>query len=98
MSVAGLTGKPVTWTFVDRFSALDDIPRKHWGNAWVVLAMLQKVGRFSCFEMEGKLASTMTMIVNSNWIAKTWGEYPWTYVELSDAGRAALSQATGGGG
>jgi hypothetical protein len=76
--------------FVDSFSALDDLPVKSRRDRLAILAALEKAGRFSAFEVDRHLAPTVTAILASDWIARTWGEYPWTYVELSDAGREAL--------
>lgn len=80
--------------FIDRFSALDDLPPKHRGNVFEVLAALEKAGRFSTFEVCDRLAGPVTMIIEKGWV-ETSGEYPWTYVKLTDAGRTALRRAKG---
>lgn len=79
---------------IDSFTSLDDLPRKQHGNPLAVLAALQSAGRFSTFEASEypRLGSTLTTVLKSNWIERTWGAYPWTFVELSDAGRAALKE------
>lgn len=77
--------------FVDRFSALDDLPAKDRGNTLKVLATLAKVGKFSTFEVDQKLAGPITRIMRSGWV-ETSGEYPWTFVTLTDAGRAVLAE------
>ena len=81
--------------FVDRFSALDDLPAKDRRDVFKVLAALDKVGRFSCFEVDDHLAGPITRIMKSGWV-ETGGDYPWTTVKLTEAGRSALTRATGG--
>ncbi len=52
-----------------------------------------EAGKFSCFEMDGRLGITMTQLIHKlKWIEtdiKSMG-FPWTVVELTDAGRIAL--------
>ena len=76
------------------FSSLDDLPKKEHGNPVSVLRVLDKVGRFSAFEMEGKLAHSMTYIIRKKWVKTDIScGYPWTDVELTQAGREALDNA-----
>jgi len=37
--------------FIDTFSSLDELPKKHHGDPEKVLNVLRKEGRFSTFEM-----------------------------------------------
>lgn len=95
--------------FADRFSSLDELKGRDRGNQLKILAVLAKVGRFSCFEIDNQMAAAMTALCNnSGWIqtkhdevvkdadghgSSTRSLYPWTYVTLTDAGRAALEAA-----
>ncbi|MFP3428779.1 hypothetical protein SB781_03415 [Paraburkholderia sp. SIMBA_061] len=79
--------------YVDRFSAgLDDLTRKQQGDHIAVLRVLNKTGRFSCFEASENqtIARTMDFILHSDLVQTTDNGYPWTGVKLTDAGRAAL--------
>lgn len=53
--------------FVDRFSAgLDDLTRKQQADHIAVLRVLQKTGRFSCFEASDNdtIARTVTRLIH----------------------------------
>jgi hypothetical protein len=92
--------------FIDRFTCLDDLKGKNRSDPAKILAVLEKTGRFSCFDVDNRMASAMTWLCNSSgWIKCQHYEtvpdkdgygthqrdlYPWTYVTLTDAGRAAL--------
>lgn len=94
--------------FVDQFSTLDDLKGRDRGDSLKILAVLAKTGRFSCFEVCGRMAGPMTWLCNSSgWIKCQHDEvvkdadghgthsrslYPWTRVTLTDAGRTALKQ------
>lgn len=67
---------------IDCFTALDDIPKKDWGNREIVKSVLRKTGRFSAFEMEGKLANTVTSLIKTGEVKKIGGNYPWVLVEV----------------
>lgn len=76
------------------FSALDELPKNQRGNTLKVLSLLHKVGRFSCFEVEGKLCDTITYILGpSGYIESTGGSYPWTTVKLSEKGLKVLEES-----
>lgn len=93
--------------FIDKFSSLDDLKGKDRRDRKKVLAALAAAGKFSCFEIDNAMAATMTWLCNkSGWIrtihsviemdedgrgTHTRDLYPWTYVELTEAGRAALA-------
>lgn len=82
---------------LDTFTALDDVPRKLRNNAPTVLRALAKVGRFSCFEVDGKLGAAITSLIRDGMITtdhETIG-YPWTLVTITDAGRAAMELRRG---
>jgi hypothetical protein len=97
--------------FIDRFSTLDELKGKDRADPFKILAVLAKVGRFSCFEVDDRMARAMTNLCNgSGWIvckndevvkdadgygSHTRSLYPWTYVTLTDAGRAVLSNCSG---
>jgi hypothetical protein len=74
------------------FSSLDELPKKHYGDPLQVLRVLHKVGRFSTFEIQGKLCSTMTWLLNeSGWVKSTGGDFQWTTVRLTDDGMRKLT-------
>ena len=79
-------------THICCFTALDDVPRKQRGDLIVVLRALERVGRFSCFEMDRALASTVMEIRRRGWTKHEVLGYPWTKVEITEAGRAALAE------
>lgn len=72
------------------FSSLDDLRKKDRDDADKVLAVLARAGRFSTFEADGTLGSTIQGLLNRKLIRTTGGEYPWTTVELTDAGKKQL--------
>lgn len=74
------------------FSSLDSLPKRHHGSEAHVLAALNNAGRFSCFEVEGQLATTLARIIREKKAVTTDLGYPWTGVELTDLGRDALSE------
>lgn len=84
---------------IDRFSAgLDDLTRKQQADHVAVLRVLQRTGRYSVFEATDNqtIAKTMDRLISANnkggALVKTLGgDYPWTAVELTDAGRALLA-------
>ena len=82
------------WAFnIDRFSAgLDELSRKDQRNQLKVLAVLAQAKLFSVFEAteNAVIAATMTTVMKSGWVADVGGGYPWTNIELTDAGREAL--------
>jgi hypothetical protein len=93
--------------FMDRFSTLDDLRGRNRSDPLKILAVLEKAGRFSCFEVDNRMAGAMTWLCNSSgWIecqndevvkdkdgygTSTRSLYPWTLVKLTAAGKAALS-------
>ncbi len=93
--------------FVDRFSTLDGLKGRDRADSLKILSVLAKVGRFSCFEVDNRMAGAMTWLCNSSgWIkckndevvkdadgygSHTRSLYPWTYVELTETGRKALA-------
>ena len=101
----------MSYFFVDQFSSLDDLHGKDRADAKKILAALSVAKRFSCFEVDRQMAKAMTWLCNhSGWITTRIDErvrdadghgyhtrslYPWTYVELTDAGRRALAEAEG---
>lgn len=73
------------------FSSLDELPKKDCGDPVKVLRVLAKAGRFSTFEINGKLCHTMTWLLNdSGWVKDIGGDYPWTNVELTELGKAQI--------
>lgn len=95
---------------LDRFSSLDELKGKDRSDQLKILAVLDRVGRFSCFEIDDRMAGAMTLLCNSSgWImcqndevvkdddghgTRTRSLYPWTYVTLTDSGRAALPKVS----
>lgn len=81
--------------YVDRFTSLDDIKGKDRGNMILVLqTIMQNGGRFSVFDANSDaMARTLQSICHSDWVKIKDTEYPWTVLELTDAGRAALTPA-----
>ena len=80
--------------YIDRFTSLDDIKGKDRGNNIIVLqAIMQNGGRFSVFDANGDaMARTLQSICQSDWVkVREDVGYPWTILDLTDAGRAALS-------
>ena len=99
--------------FIDSFSVgIDELSRKDASNELLVLGIISKAGRFSCFEASDNptIAATMTRLMHGPLVEKYLPEsykgqmepggdarapdsdtYPWTYVRLTPAGRAALS-------
>lgn len=78
--------------FICSFSSgLDDMRRADQRNPVKVLEVLHKCKRFSVFEATANqtIARTMTDLCAGKWshlIRTTEGAYPWTGVELTDAG------------
>ena len=82
--------------FIDRFSAgLDDLNRKQQADMQIVLRVMEKAKRFSSFEASDNdvIARTVTDIFRLGYVKDIGGGYPWTNVELTDAGRAFLDTA-----
>jgi hypothetical protein len=79
--------------FIDRFSALDDIPHKDRSNALIVLRALHVARRFSCFEVDLRLNSALQEIKRQRWITFLAAAYPWNDVVLTAAGLQALASA-----
>ncbi len=83
--------KPASHIHICNFSALDDLPKRERGNPIAVLRLLDDVGEFSAFEMEGKLAHSMTYIIRQGWIETDIScGFPWTKIKITPAGREAL--------
>jgi hypothetical protein len=85
---------------IDRFSSLDELKGKDRRNQWAILAALKKAGKFSCFEVDDRLAGPLTAVLRSNWVTtrNTYPDggdaYPWTFVSITPEGEAALSART----
>jgi hypothetical protein len=83
--------------FICSFSSgLDDMPRKDQRDIAKVLRVLEQCGRFSVFEATDNqtIATTMTKLFQSGLIEtdNSCG-YPWTMVNLTDAGKRYLQDA-----
>lgn len=77
-------------------SSLSYLPKKKRTDRLAVLACLKQSGRFSTFEIEGRLCSTMTWILqHSGWVETDHEKfgYPWTAIKLTKTGEAALATA-----
>lgn len=80
----------------DRFTAgLDELTAKQARDPVVVLKTLDSIKRFSVFEATENqvIAKTMDMIFKRGYAVRMGGEFPWTNVELTDAGRALIAEA-----
>ena len=79
------------------FSALDDVPKKLRGDARTVLAVLARAKRFSEFEVDGPLGAALEDLIRRKLITTDHERhgYPWTAVDLTDAGRAMLAKERG---
>jgi hypothetical protein len=74
-------------------SGLDELTRRQQANARIVLAHLEKAGRFSVFEVTANqvIAKMMDRLGDDNLIeVDNSPGFPWSSVELTDAGRALL--------
>lgn len=82
--------------FIDRFSAgLDDLTIREGADPAVVLKVLDRTKRFSCFEASANqtIAGTVTMLFKRGYVTDLGGGYPWTKVALTDSGRALIADA-----
>ncbi len=81
---------------VDCFTSLDDIKGNDRSNLAIVLAVIiKKGGRFSAFDAyDQRMASTLTRIMESDLVRrKPDVGYPWTVIELTDAGKAYIGSS-----
>jgi len=62
-------------------------------DAVVVLRELDNAKRFSCFEVDSSLGAALNEIKERKWATfdTTSVGYPWTKVDITEAGRAALA-------
>ena len=90
-------------------SGLDDLTRKQQADHIAVLKVLARTGRYSIFEATENqvIAKTMDRLLWKECITvtagvkqkhglllkRTGGEYPWTTVELTDAGKQLIREA-----
>ena len=93
--------------FIDGFSSLDELSGKDRRNPHAILAVIAKAGRFSCFEIDQRMAKPMTWLLNqSGWVkthnqevvrdpdgfgSTTRDTYPWTYCEITPLGKLVLA-------
>lgn len=81
--------------FIDSFSSgLDDLTVKQASDYGVVLQVLERTKRFSAFEASANqaIAKTITQLFKLGLVKDLGGGYPWSNVELTDAGRAAIGK------
>jgi len=77
--------------FICGFTALDDLPGKDRKSPVAVLRLLAETKRFSVFDANSPiLARSLERIVNSGWAEFTPEIFPWTSVEVTEAGHEAL--------
>jgi hypothetical protein len=77
---------------IDCFSSLDDLTKQQRRDKIAVLNAITAAGRFSVFDAgEPPLGATITEIFRLGWAKNAGGGYPWTNVEITEAGRAALA-------
>lgn len=82
---------------IDRFSVgIDELKIKEQRDISAVLRVLHNKKRFSVFEATANqvIANTMMEIMQKGYAKIAWGNYPWTEVEITERGRAAM-QAKG---
>jgi len=80
--------------FIDRFSAgLDDLTAKEARCTVTVLKTLDRIKRFSVFEATANapIARMMTRVFRDGLVENLGGGYPWTDVELTQAGRDLIA-------
>jgi len=80
--------------YMDNFtSGLDDLTRKQQGDPAIVLAVLDKHKRFSVFEATAndRIARMMDLIFKRGYVRDIGGGFPWTNVEITEAGRALMN-------
>lgn len=83
--------------FIDCFSVgIDDLPKEKQRSTVEVLRVLQKHGRFSCFEASANdvIAATMRNICHGGYIETKDIGYPWTQVKLTQKGLALIQAET----
>jgi hypothetical protein len=77
---------------IDRFSSLDDLPKKMYGDDMAVLRALAGPQRFSCFEMTGALFTTIKRLETRGLLKiDNSTPYPWTNTPLTYEGRKLVS-------
>jgi hypothetical protein len=79
-------------------TGIDDMPRKDQRDPIKVLRVLDQGKRYSVFEATDNqtIAKTMDYLIHKSGYVKTiGGEFPWTQIEITDAGRAALANEDG---
>lgn len=84
--------------FIDNFSSgLDELPRKQQGSAEAVLRVLHQRKRFSVFEVTANdiIARTVTRVIKQRYVRELGGAFPWTNVELTEAGLALIGATAG---
>jgi hypothetical protein len=83
-------------TFIDTFSCgLDDLPKRKQRSTRHVLEHLEKRGRFSVFEATDNdtIAATVDRVIARGYIDTDIScGYPWTKIQLTEAGKAYLSR------
>ena len=75
---------------------LDEMPKRQQRDRVAVLRMLEQAGRFSVFEVTANqtIARTVQGLIDREYVTTSIEcGFPWTTVELTDAGRALLTGA-----
>jgi hypothetical protein len=76
-----------------RFSdRIEDMRRNDQRRPVAVLRVLDKCKRFSVFEATGNavIARTMTNLFDRGYVKSIGGAFPWTEVEITEAGRKLM--------
>lgn len=76
-------------------TGIDEMPRKDQRDHLKVLRVLARNKRFSVFEATSNqaIARTIAYLINKSGLVKTvGGDYPWTNIEITDAGADALAR------
>jgi hypothetical protein len=81
---------PAHRTHLCRLSTLDDLPANQRSDPLAVLRLLAATGRFSCFEVDRRLAVSLGHIKSHGWSSFEPMGYPWTRVKLTTTGEAVL--------
>lgn len=76
-------------------TGIDEMPRKDQRDHLKVLRVLAQEKRFSIFEATANqvIAKTMDYLLKESGLVKSvGGAYPWTEIEITEAGRAELAK------
>lgn len=72
---------------------IDDLTLKEQAQCEPVLRVLQRSGRFSVFEATANqtIAKTITRLMKGGYLKSMGGAFPWTNVQLTEAGKRLIA-------